>query len=126
MNEVADEATAGPLDDVTDSGVFRAVLDGYDAVYDALPNSRVFTEIWGTNAYGADFPDDFAHIGFLTVDEGRHLLQLLRLAATTCSSMLRAVQAALACGLLSRPGRRSSASTRRPLVSRRPAGALST
>jgi len=79
MNEIADEATAGPLDDVTDSGVFRAVLDGYDAVYDALPNSRVFTEIWATNAYGADFPDDFAHIGFLTVDEGRHLLQLLRL-----------------------------------------------
>jgi hypothetical protein len=60
MNEVADEATAHPLDDVTDSGVFQAMLDGYDAVYDALPNSRVFTEIWGTNAYGADFPDDFA------------------------------------------------------------------
>jgi hypothetical protein len=78
MNEAADDATAGPLDDVTDSGVFQAVLDGYDAVYDALPNSRVFTEIWGTNAYGADFPDDFAHIGFLTVDEGGHLLQLLR------------------------------------------------
>jgi SAM-dependent methyltransferase len=81
MNEAPDEATAGPIDDVTDSGVFQTVLDGYDAVYDALPNSRVFTEIWGTNAYGADFPDDFAHIGFLTVDEGRHLLQLLRLGA---------------------------------------------
>jgi SAM-dependent methyltransferase len=79
MNEAADDATAGPIDDLTDSGVFQAVLDGYDAVYDALPNSTVFTEIWGTNAYGADFPDDFAHIGFLTVDEGRHLLQLLRL-----------------------------------------------
>ena len=43
MNEAANEATAGPIGDVTDSGVFQAVLDGYDAVYDALPNSRVFT-----------------------------------------------------------------------------------
>jgi hypothetical protein len=81
MDEAADEATAGLIDDVTDSGVFQAVLDGYDAVYDALPSSRVFTEIWGTNAYGADFPVDFAHIGFLTVDEGRRLLELLRLGA---------------------------------------------
>jgi ubiquinone/menaquinone biosynthesis C-methylase UbiE len=81
MDEAANQATAGLTDDVTDSGVFQAVLDGYDAVYDALPTSRVFTEIWATNAYGADFPDDFAHIGFLTVDEGRHLLQLLHLGA---------------------------------------------
>ena len=77
MNEAADDATVGFTDDVTDSGVFQAVLDGYDAVYDALPNSRVFTEIWGTNAYGADFPDDFAHIGFLTVDEVRHDIDLV-------------------------------------------------
>jgi SAM-dependent methyltransferase len=81
MDEAANQATAGLTDDVTDSGVFQAVLDGYDAVYDALPTSRVFTEIWATNAYAADFPDDFAHIGFLTVDEGRHLLQLLHLGA---------------------------------------------
>lgn len=79
MNEPADQATSGPIGDVTDNGVFLAVLDGYEAVYEALPNSRVFTEIWGTYAYRADFPDEFAHIGFLTVDEGRHLLQLLRL-----------------------------------------------
>jgi SAM-dependent methyltransferase len=81
MDEPDDEATPGLTDDVTDTGVFQTVLDGYDAVYEALPSSRVFTEIWGTNAYGADFPDDFAHIGFLTVDEGRRLLQLLRLGA---------------------------------------------
>jgi ubiquinone/menaquinone biosynthesis C-methylase UbiE len=81
MDEADDEATAGLTDDVTDSGVFQTVLDGYDAVYDALPRSRVFTEMWGASAYGADFPDDFAHIGFLTVDEGRRLLQLLRLGA---------------------------------------------
>lgn len=81
MNEAADETRAQFTDDVTDSGVFQTVLDGYDAVYDALTNSKVFTEIWRTSAYGADFPAEFAHIGFLTVDEGRRLLQLLRLGA---------------------------------------------
>jgi SAM-dependent methyltransferase len=81
MDAAAAEASAGLTDDVTDSGVFQIVLDGYDAVYDALPNSRIFTEIWGTNAYGGEFPDEFAHIGFLTVDEGRRLLELVRLDA---------------------------------------------
>jgi SAM-dependent methyltransferase len=79
MDDSGDEAHAKPTDEITDSGVFQTVPDGYDAVYDALPNIRVFTEIWRTNAYGGDFPDEFAHIGFLTVDEGRRLLQLLRL-----------------------------------------------
>ena len=78
MDEPGDEAHAKPTDEITDSGVFQTVLDGYDAVYDALPNSTVFTEIWRTNAYGADFPDRFAHLGFLTVNEGSRLLQLLR------------------------------------------------
>jgi SAM-dependent methyltransferase len=81
MDETAADATARLTEDVSDSGVFQTVLDGYDAVYDALPNSRVFTEIWATNAYGADFPKDFAHIGFLTVGEGRRLLRRLRLGA---------------------------------------------
>ena len=66
------------MDDVTDSGVFQSVLDGYDAVYDALPRSTTFTRIWRANAYD-DFPDAFAHIGFLTLAEGRRLLELLHL-----------------------------------------------
>lgn len=67
--------------EVTDSGVFRTVLDGYEAMYDALPSSKTFTDIWRTNAYGGDFPPEFAHIGFLTLGEGRRVLELLQLDA---------------------------------------------
>jgi SAM-dependent methyltransferase len=73
---------AGDLTDaVTDNGVFQTVLDGYDAVYDALPQSRTFNEIWRSTAYRAEFPEEFAHIGFLTLDEGRRLVELLDLEA---------------------------------------------
>jgi SAM-dependent methyltransferase len=64
-------------DDVTDAGVFQAVLDGYDAVYDALPRSETFRRIWRASAYGGDFPAEFSHISFLTLGEGRRILQLL-------------------------------------------------
>jgi SAM-dependent methyltransferase len=64
-------------EDVTDAGVFQAVLDGYDAVYDALPRSETFSRIWRASAYGGDFPVEFAHISFLTLGEGRRMLQLL-------------------------------------------------
>lgn len=66
----------GP-DDVTDDGVFHAVRDGYEAVYDALPRGETFNRIWRTNAYRAEFPVEFAHIGFLTETEGRRVLELL-------------------------------------------------
>lgn len=65
---------------MTDSGVFQSVLEGYDAVYDVLPQSKTFAEIWRANAYNGDFPEAFAHIGFLTLDEGERLLALLQLA----------------------------------------------
>ncbi len=81
MTEVpADEVPAHLADDVTDAGVFQTVVDGYDAVYGALPASRTFNEIWRANAYGGDFPEEFAHIGFLTVGEGRRLLERLDVA----------------------------------------------
>jgi len=66
-------------DDVTGGGVFRAVRDGYDAVYDALPRGETFSRIWRDKAYGGDFPAEFAHIGFLTVSEARRMLDLLRM-----------------------------------------------
>ena len=78
MDNAADERHADLSNDVTESGVFQTVLDGYDAMYDAVPNSKTFTDIWRTNAYKADFPEEFAHIGFLTLDEGRHLIELLQ------------------------------------------------
>ena len=77
-----DPAPPGALDgvagDVTADGVFRAVLEGYDAVYDALPRSETFARLWRMNAYGGDFPEQFAHIGFLTVAEARRLRELLQ------------------------------------------------
>ena len=57
--------------------MFQAVLDGYDAVYDALARSATFNRIWRTHAYRGEFPAEFAHIGFLTLDEGRRMLDAL-------------------------------------------------
>jgi SAM-dependent methyltransferase len=66
-------------DDVTETGVFQAVLDGYDAVYDALPKSLTFTRLWQTLACRGDFPEAFAHIGFLMVPEALRLRELLQI-----------------------------------------------
>jgi ubiquinone/menaquinone biosynthesis C-methylase UbiE len=77
MSEAA--APGVPSDDVTGNGVFRAVLEGYDAVYDALPRGETFNRLWRMNAYGGDFPEQFAHIGFLTVPEARRLRELLQI-----------------------------------------------
>ena len=64
---MSDPAAPGaPDDDVTGDGVFRVVLEGYDAVYDALARGETFNRLWRLNAYGGDFPEQFAHIGFLT------------------------------------------------------------
>jgi SAM-dependent methyltransferase len=81
MDEPDGEVPAHLTDDVTETGVFRTVLDGYDAVYDALPQSETFNHIWRSNAYRSEFPEEFAHIGFLTVDEGRRLVELVDLDA---------------------------------------------
>ena len=67
-------------DDVTVGGVFRAVQKGYDAVYDALPHSETFSQLWRTYAYGGDFPEEFAHIGFLTMSEAHRMRELLQVA----------------------------------------------
>src|SRR4051794_6459290 len=66
-------------EDVTDAGVFQSVLDGYSAVYDALPNGATFNRIWSEMAYGGEFPTEYAHIGFLTVTEAERLRSLLAL-----------------------------------------------
>ena len=66
-------------DAVTDDGVFHAVRDGYDAVYDALGHGETFNRIWRDTAYRGEFPAEFAHIGFLTLTEARRLLELLQL-----------------------------------------------
>jgi SAM-dependent methyltransferase len=86
-----DGVAEGLSDDVTEDGVFLAVRDGYDAVYDALPRGETFNRIWRDNAYRGEFPEEFAHIGFLTLAEARRLLELLRVDA--CDVLLD-----LACG----------------------------
>jgi len=60
-------------EDVTENGVFQSVLDGYSAVYDALPNGETFNRIWRDKAYRGEFPAEFAHIGFLTVTEAERI-----------------------------------------------------
>jgi SAM-dependent methyltransferase len=85
------EAAALLPDDVTDTGVFQAVLDGYEAVYDALPRGETFNRLWRTNAYNENFPEEFAHIGFLTVPEAERMRELLHVGADD-------VLADLACG----------------------------
>jgi SAM-dependent methyltransferase len=45
------------------------VQAGYDAVYAAIPNSPTLRRLWRENAAGHDFPDDFAHISFVTLPE---------------------------------------------------------
>lgn len=72
-------ALGGLSEDVTDDGVFRAVLEGYDAVYDALPRGETFSRLWRMNAYGGDFPGQFSHIGFLTAAEAERLRGLLQI-----------------------------------------------
>ena len=67
--------------DVAQEGVFEAVRDAYDAVYDVLAASPTFNRIWRTNAYRGEFPEAFAHISFLTLDEARRMLELLRVDA---------------------------------------------
>lgn len=72
-------AGADLSNDVTDDGVFHAVQDGYQAVYAALPNGATFNRIWRDTAYRAEFPIEFAHIGFLTLTEATRMLDLLAL-----------------------------------------------
>jgi SAM-dependent methyltransferase len=110
-----DEDPAQLTDDVTDTGVFQTVLDGYEAVYDALPQSKTFNEIWRINAYGGDFPDEFAHIGFLTLGEGRRLLELLDIGEG-------AVLVDLACGA-GGPGLWAAQQTRASLIGVDPSAA---
>jgi SAM-dependent methyltransferase len=57
----------------------QRVATGYDAVYEALPGSPTFARIWRAHAMGADFPDGFEHISFVTLAELRHIRDALAL-----------------------------------------------
>jgi ubiquinone/menaquinone biosynthesis C-methylase UbiE len=55
------------------------VASGYDTVYEALPRSPIFQQLWREHACGADFPSDFYHISFVTLDEIRRMAADARL-----------------------------------------------
>ena len=78
-------------DGVRGDGVFRVVVEGYDAVYPAVAASPTFRKLWAEHACGGAFPSEFAHISFLTFDE-------LRAMATHLALGEDAVLADLACG----------------------------
>jgi SAM-dependent methyltransferase len=75
MGESSDAADLS--NDIADDGVFETVRDGYDAVYQTSADSPTFNDLWRTNAYRGEFPEEFAHIGFLTLGEGTRMLDLL-------------------------------------------------
>jgi ubiquinone/menaquinone biosynthesis C-methylase UbiE len=52
---------------------------GYDAVYTAMPKSPTLRRLWREHACGLDYPEEFAHISFVTLPELRRLADELRL-----------------------------------------------
>jgi SAM-dependent methyltransferase len=54
------------------------VASGYDTVYAAMPHSPKLQRIWREHACGADFPEDFYHISFVTLGELRRMASELR------------------------------------------------
>lgn len=52
---------------------------GYDAVYAAMPNSPTLQRLWREHAAGLDFPEDFAHISFVTISQLSRMARELRL-----------------------------------------------
>ena len=52
---------------------------GYDAVYEATPRSPTLRRIWRERAAGMDFPEEFLHISFVTLDQLQRMAEELRL-----------------------------------------------
>lgn len=54
---------------------------GYDAFYEMWGRSPTWKRIWREHVTGADFPDEFAHVSFISLTELRALAQGLNLTA---------------------------------------------
>ncbi len=67
---------------MNDEGIDR-IAAGYDAVYAALPQSRIFHSIWRTHALGDGYPEGYEHISFLTLPEMRAMAAALALTANS-------------------------------------------
>lgn len=57
------------------------VAAGYDVVYAALPKSGTFARLWREHALGADYPEGFEHISFVTLEEMRTIAGAMRIGA---------------------------------------------
>ena len=55
------------------------VSAGYDAVYAATPNSPTLRRLWHLHAEGPDFPEEFGHVSFVTLDQLQRMATELRL-----------------------------------------------
>jgi ubiquinone/menaquinone biosynthesis C-methylase UbiE len=55
------------------------VAQGYDAVYDAMPRSPTLLRLWKQLVAGDDYPDDFYHSSFITLQDLRQLAEALNL-----------------------------------------------
>ena len=55
------------------------VAQGYDAVYEAMPRGTTLLRIWKDVVAGDDYPDDFYHISFLSLEDLRELGRALSL-----------------------------------------------
>ena len=111
-------------DEVVGGGVFRAVLEGYEAVYDALPRGATFNRLWRMYAYSGDFPEQFAHIGFLTAGEGQRLRELLVIRPGEVLADLACGAGGRGCGWPGSRGLRWLVSIRRRRGWRLPVGGL--
>ena len=50
------------------------VATGYDAFFSAAGASPTLKRLWREHASGRDFPDDFYHISFVTLDQLRRII----------------------------------------------------
>jgi ubiquinone/menaquinone biosynthesis C-methylase UbiE len=57
----------------------NVIAVGYDAVYAAIPKSPTLLRLWREHAAGLDFPEEFAHISFVTLPELSRMANELRL-----------------------------------------------
>lgn len=67
------------MSDPTNDPHTNPVALGYDAVYEATPRSPTLLRIWREHAAGTDFPDEFSHISFVTLEQLRRMVRDLRL-----------------------------------------------
>lgn len=67
--------------DLAGMGEPDALSSGYSTVYDATPNSPTLQRLWHEHAEGPDFPEEFGHISFVTLDQLRRMAGELGLSA---------------------------------------------